>query len=419
MSTNQELHQQRLQRVQDAAALREPDRVPIIVPGTNVYANLDAGYTMAEAIYDHQKAMDAIRKYLIRYEPDSGYVSGTGFEGTGAMLEKSDTRCIRWAGMPGDVIDKNSVHQFIEYSVIEDDEFREVIHNIGQFSATKYLPRIFGLLKPMEKFDLTGTLQPFAVGYQPLGAAFADPDVQHMIKELVELDGMWKKYYGEIGELVAEVEAMGFPVMPGAPTFSPFDFYSDYLRGTILASMDLYDRPEDVDAFTRDHCDRLLAGIKKNPPPASRLTFMPMHKGVDGFMSDEHYAKHYWPRLLELVNAWIDVGAIPYVYTEGKYDSRIPFLKELPKGKCVVHFEEVDIVNAKKELGDIACLSGVYPAQLLTDGTKQQVVDEAKRLMDILCPGGGYIFDFDGGIYEHKRENMEALYDTIKTYGKY
>jgi uroporphyrinogen-III decarboxylase len=95
------------------------------------------------------------------------------------------------------------------------------------------------------------------------------------------------------------------------------------------------------------------------------------------------------------------------------------YLKDLPKGKTVVHFEYIDIVNAKKELKDVACISGVYSAQLLTYGTKQQVIDEAKRLMDICAPGGGYIFDFDGGIYDCKRENLEALYDTIKTYGKY
>jgi hypothetical protein len=238
----QQLYNERLKRFQDAAALKEPDRVPIIIPGTNTFANIDAGYTMAEVLYDHDKARDAIKKFLIRYEPDSGYVSGTGMEGTGPMLEKAGIKNLRWAGMPGDIIDKNSVHQFIEYETFSESEFDMVTKNIGEFSATKYLPRIFKLLEPMEKFNLTGTLKAFQAGYQPLAAAFADPEVQNMIKELVELNAMWGKYYGELGELAGEVEGMGFPILAGAPTFCPFDFYSDYLRGTMLASYDLYEK---------------------------------------------------------------------------------------------------------------------------------------------------------------------------------
>ena len=48
-----------------------------------------------------------------------------------------------------------------------------------------------------------------------------------------------------------------------------------------------------------------------------------------------------------------------------------------------------------------------------------KVVDEAKRIMDVFAPGGGYVFDFDGGVYDAKRENVEALFECIKDYGKY
>lgn len=337
--TKKQLYKDRLKRFHDAVSLKEPDRVPIITPGTSIFDTLDAGYTMAEVLYDYEKAKDAIRQFLTRYEPDSGYLCGTGLEGTGPMLEKSQCKCVRWAGMPGNIVDDNGVHQFIEFELVKDEEIKELSRNLGEFSAVKFLPRAFGLLEPMQHFDLTGTMQATLgkAGYQPLGVAFA-----------------------------GEVEEMGFPIMTGPPTFSAFDFYSDYLRGTLLASTDLYDYEEELSAFLSDLCDLQIEEIKKNPPQEGRIKFMPMHKG-----------------------------------------------------KTIVHFEEIDIVNAKKELKDVACISGVYPAQLLNYGTKQQVVDEAKRLLDICAPGGGYIFDFDGGLYESKRENVEALFDTIKTYGKY
>lgn len=414
-------YNERLKRFHDAVALTEPDRVPILTPGTNTYDTLDAGYTMAETIYDYGKAKDAVRKFLTRYEPDSGYLMGTGLEGLGPMLEKSKCKTVTWAGMPGKLIDDKSVHQFLEFELLEEGELAELNRNFGEFCLTKFLPRVFGLLESFENFDLKSILQ-MTLTTAPLLSlcgTFARPDVQDAIKELAELNEMFGRYYAEVGAFAGEVEGMGFPVMAGPPTFGAYDFYSDYLRGTILASMDLYDNPDEVLAFLDQFSEMQVAEIKKNPPQPGRIKFMPMHKAMDGFMNEEHYAKFYWPYEMKLINAWIDAGAIPYVYTEAKYNSRIPFLKQLPKGKTIVHFEEIDMEMAKRELRDVACVSGVFPAHLLSTGTKQQVIDEAKRVMDAFAPGGGYIFDFDGGIYEHKRENMEVLFETIKTYGKY
>jgi hypothetical protein len=67
---------------------------------------------------------------------------------------------------------------------------------------------------------------------------------------------------------------------------------------------------------------------------------------------------------------------VPYIYTEGGYDTRLECLKEVPKGKVLYHFEKVDMIKAKKILGDTACISGGFPVYLLDHGTKQQVIDE-------------------------------------------
>ena len=108
----------------------------------------------------------------------------------------------------------------------------------------------------------------------------------------------------------------------------------------------------------------------------------------------------------------------PYIYTEGKYDSRLEFLKDVPKGKVVYHFEECDMAQAKKVLGDIACIAGGFPVHLLDRGSKQQVIDEVKRLIDICAPGGGYIFETVYGFDNSIPENVEAMFETVRTYGK-
>ena len=145
---------------------------------------------------------------------------------------------------------------------------------------------------------------------------------------------------------------------------------------------------------------------------------MALHKGMDGCMRDEHYREFYWNHLQIIINAIIDAGMVPYIYTEGKYDSRLECLKEVPKGKVVYHFEEVNMAEAKRVLGGTATISGGFPVYLLDYGTKEQVIDECKRLIDVCAPGGGFIFETSCGMDLAKKENVEAMVDTVRTYGK-
>ena len=46
-------------------------------------------------------------------------------------------------------------------------------------------------------------------------------------------------------------------------------------------------------------------------------------------------------------------------------------------------------------------------------------VAEAKRLLDTCAADGGYILDTDCCIENVKRENLEVLFDTVRTYGVY
>ena len=42
-----------------------------------------------------------------------------------------------------------------------------------------------------------------------------------------------------------------------------------------------------------------------------------------------------------------------------------------------------------------------------------------KEIMDIMCPGGGYMFGVAASVDQAPRANMEALFRTIEDYGKY
>jgi uroporphyrinogen decarboxylase len=82
----------------------------------------------------------------------------------------------------------------------------------------------------------------------------------------------------------------------------------------------------------------------------------------------------------------------------------------------------MDLALLKKEFGkDIVFWGGGIDTQTtLNNGTPQMVSDEVKRTLDILAPGGGFVFSPVHNIQDDVRpENYWAMWDTLQEYGKY
>ena len=79
----------------------------------------------------------------------------------------------------------------------------------------------------------------------------------------------------------------------------------------------------------------------------------------------------------------------------------------------------MDLALAKKELGDIACLMGGFPVYTVRYGTPERIRDEVKKHLDIMAPGGGYLFSCQYSLEDAPEENMETLLESVYEYGKY
>ena len=411
---NRKKYDEKLKRVNDAIALKEPDRVPM-TPSPSIFPIFHAGYTMAQAIYDESLEIGRVSmlKYLHDFDPDNG-TAITNYVGEGRLMELQQPTTMRWSGMPGNPIGDNSLQQFIEFPILLDDEFDEYFNDQTKWTVQKSLPRNSDLLKPLADFHL-------GRGVQGLAAAVSKPEMREMIKTLWEINDGYAEYFKKRNAISREIEEAGYPMLR-APFMCavPFDHYSDFLRGTLLSLADLYENPDEVRRFIDATFEQTIAMIKASKgKDDGKQVFMALHKGMDGFMSDQHYREYYWSHLQQIICALIEANKIPYIYTEGKYNSRLDCLTEVPPGKVLYHFEEVDMAEAKRKLGNIACISGGFPPFLLNYGTKQQVIDECKRLIDVCAPGGGFIFETAYGLDYAIEENVEAMFDTVRTYGKY
>jgi len=194
----------------------------------------------------------------------------------------------------------------------------------------------------------------------------------------------------------------------------------DTLRGTRGIMLDIFRQPEKVlKALEIIIPFMIKAGASAAKTNGCPMVFLPLHKGADGFLSNEQFKKFYWPSFKEVLLGLIKEGVVPFCWAEGGFETRLDIIRDLPKGKTVWLFDQTDMANAKKALGDIACVGGTMPSALLNVGTTQQVRDHVKKCINDASKGGGYIMANGAFFDEARPENIKAMVDAAKEYGVY
>ena len=82
----------------------------------------------------------------------------------------------------------------------------------------------------------------------------------------------------------------------------------------------------------------------------------------------------------------------------------------------------MDPVEIKKQFGKDLVIwgGGIDTQKILPQGTVQEVIDETKRMLDIFMPGGGFVFAPVHAIqHDVPTENILAMWDTVKEFGRY
>ncbi len=417
---NQRKHDTKLKRLLDALDLKEPDRVPIDIEGGKFLINY-AGYKMKDALYDTSLELvrEATVKFMRDFDPDhcpENTFSLFG-EGPGHDLTESKTQMI--AGGRGSIVDDDSIQQHIEFPTLLDEEFEEFFGDRTNWRLHKYLPRVSGIFESFRNlefnFDSRAT-----VG---IAMELSRPDVRRSIEQLWAIADFYKAQRKKQAALRAEFREMGYPSLSGGGMAAiPFDCYSDNYRGTIKSLEDLYIYEEEVERFTEEFHRRQLRRIRASNPDGSKngkyINSM-LHKGIDGFMNDAHYERFYWRHMKEIMEAEIQAGMIPMMFCEGKYNTRLKFLKQAPAGRKLFRFETIDMALAKQELKGVACIGGGFSSTLLQYATPEQVREECKRFLETAMPGGGYIFRPSAGIDGAPVDNVIAMFETVREYGRY
>ena len=412
--TPEALYEERTQRVLDAVKLKVPDRVPFTT-FMNFFHAKYAGISCEEAMYDYDKLAMACKKTIMDFEPDM-YNNMFALVGLGPMLETLDCKFLTW---PGGGLSPHQSYQFVEKEYVKAEEYDDFLFDPTGFMLRQYLPRAYGALEPLQQLPplpaiyytrfLTGT------------AAFASPEVSGALDAIVKAGTEAREMLAEAKAFTEEMTALGFPSQIGGVAYAPFDYIGDFLRGTRGIMLDMYRVPDKL----LQSMEKLIPFILGSAFAGTRMTgvpcvFIPLHKGLDGFMSLDQFKTFFWPTLRKVILSLIDEGLIPLVLWEGDCTSRLEVIRDIPRGKAIYWFERTDIFKAKQILGDTVCIRGNVPASILCIGSPEEVKEYCKKLIDVVGKGGGFILDGAVGIPdEAKPENVKAMADTTREYGVY
>ena len=404
-------YRKRATLIKDAIQLQKtPARIPIC-PSAGFFPVQYAGVSMYDAMYDYDILTQAWEKYCQDFTPDA-YNAPTTIV-PGKLLDILDFKLCKW---PGRGVSKQQEYQYVEKEYMQADEYQDLIDDPTGYFMSVYFPRIFGNLKPLEKMPLLPIVNEIPC-VPPAAIPFGTEEVQSTLKTLMQAGKETTRWLTAVRRINRSVMGKGYPAFSGGFTKAPFDVIGDTLRGTIGVMMDIYRHPQEL----MEACERLTpfmvkAGVASCKATGHIMPFIPLHKGADGFMSDEQFRTFYWPTLRKLIIGLIDEGCVPQLFAEGAYNQRLETICDVPKGKTVWWFDLTDMDRAKNTVGQVACIAGNVPVSLLCTATTDEVQAYCKNLLDVAGRDGGFIFSTGAGMQGAKAENVKAMIDFAKQY---
>lgn len=410
----EQLLAERTQRIQDALALKQPDRIPVHMPAG--YFLADYGGVTHRALQDDPVlAQQLLEKCALDFQPD--VILGL-FNNPRPSLALGD-RMTKW---PGYGLPDTGSFQFDEHEFMKAEDYDAFLADPSDWAIRTYLPRAFSKLEGLQYLPPFGM---WAFGHYHLVnlPMYAIPPVQAALEALGQAIQVAAADAARLAESTARMAALGFPptFLAGSLTEAPFDFMSDTLRGMRGIMLDMLRRPEKLLA-AEEKVLRFQLEFAINFAKATGLktAFIPLHRGSDGFMSLAQFEKFYWPQLKEQMETLVANDIMPICFYEGVWDQRLKYLAELPKGKTAGWFQNSNIFKVKEVVGDTMCIIGGMKNSLLQSGTVEEVRAYTRKVCEEVGKGGGFIMS--PGVGEMEGSDPELVWawaDATREFGVY
>ena len=385
MQNTEELREERRQLFEDLYCMRVPKRVPISIRANKEYVIQYANMSLQDLTwYPHKEKIEAAADIFCNdhFADKMPFNMGPTFPSFEAFLDSKNM-----------IVSETGYIQHPEVIIMQDTEYDDLIENPVDFIIDTIMPRKFPAIDTvpgMSALSFAASISR-AVQDSAYGAA--------VHKRLIEKYGY-------------------FTPAAKSTTFSPFDFIADYFRGITGIFMDIRRYPEKVIAACEALVDLTVTfGRTDSPTPMSEC-YMPLH--MPPFMKEKDFKKFWWPCFKKAADGISKDGHGLSLFCESDWTRYLDYLQELPRGTRI-RFEFGDPQLVKDKIGSDAVISGFYPCSDFVSKTEKECIDEAKRLTDILAPGGGYTFDTDKilSTYDGGAENYFAVLNYVYENARY
>jgi uroporphyrinogen-III decarboxylase len=408
----EKLYKERVTRFTKAIKMEEPDRVPVWLP-VGTYPAYYYGSDFYTIMWDYEVMREAYLKFMHDFGDMDTY-SGPAFIPCGRISEAIDSKV---ALVPGHGLPKDaSMNQIVEGEYMMADEYDAYMTDPSDYFMRVMTPRTTGLLESFKKLPPIRDLQGGS-----WVAALADPDIRKAFQTMIDLGAEYQKWTKANQQIHKEILANGYPSFHGGMMAgAPFDHFADILRGTRGISMDLRRQPKKLhEALEYNTNLTINTRIKNFPMSASPLCIMPLHKGDDTFMSDAQFEEFYWPYLRRIFMAMINEGLVPIPFAEGRFNKRLKLITDTPRSGVVWYFDQTDMAEAKKVLGNTCCIMGNVPTSMMITGTPKTVKDYCIKLIKNCAPGGGFILSGGASLDRGNLPNLKVMMEAAYEFGVY
>lgn len=299
----------------------------------------------------------------------------------------------------------------------EDVETSTVTKSNGSTMITRQITMPQGTLTSRELVD-----QPEYLGGQTVEPLLKTRDDYEVYLAYVNewLDRVEVVESEQIKEMVAEIGDQGVCTWWMTHTYYKYFWALRSVQDYLLDFVDAPELMKDVlattqkvnaryfDAFNRSRCQALVCNLSGASP---------------AIVSPAFFREWVLPELKMLTSNAAEDKFVGFHLT-GKLHAIMPIMLEA-EPDFILRFEsprfggDCSLREAKAKWGDQVCLMGGYDPHVFTLGTREEMLDEARRCIDEAAAGGGYILANTDAIPEGADlEDVRAMVDYAKVYGR-
>ena len=389
--TAEAMRQERTDNLHNIYDNKIPKRVPISVSLSPAVIAGYAGLDVRAAYWKPSILRGPVMELAERIGSDAAIYGGSIYTPVSSQTLRSINK----------VMSSTGYMQHPNTMCMEADEYDDLIADPYAFIIEKCIPRLYKSLDPESNpwKNILALLQE-----SQLKAAVAREDME--LRR--ELD-----------------ERFGYPAPPragGGFGRVPMDWIADQLRSFSGICIDVRRcRAKLIEALEAVYPMIYKLGVAKDLNNIDRYTSTSFQLHMATYLREKDFAEVWLPTWKRQVEDYASLGMRISAFLEDNWDRLLDYVYELPAGS-VFSFEKTDAKLLKEKLGKKHILSGGFPLQHLTQCTKDEIVGKTKEWLDVMAPGGQYIFGFDKSAITHHDiniENLIAVCETVREYGVY